>query len=222
MKRILWLPLVFFLFTGIAWGDSVTIILKDGRRIQSSTVWEEGDQVRYKKYGSIIGIPKSKVERIVRPESEESRPASEWLEMALELKQEGVYTDPETALTYIENALRANPDLAAGFIEAGNVYLQTNEIDNAEKAYARAMELEPDNAEIYVAVARLEAQQGKFDAVISRCTQALSIDNSNAAAYELRGVAYIKQDRNIDGVLDLKKACELGNCKALHAYEKNR
>ena len=33
-----------------------TILLKDGRRIEAEQVWLEGEMVRYKKYGTVVGF----------------------------------------------------------------------------------------------------------------------------------------------------------------------
>jgi len=43
-----------------------TIVLKDGRRIEAEQVWLEGEMVRYKKFGTIIGLSKGKVARVIR------------------------------------------------------------------------------------------------------------------------------------------------------------
>ncbi len=42
-----------------------TIYLKDGRTIQSNTVWPEGNFYKYKMYEATIGISKGKVEKVV-------------------------------------------------------------------------------------------------------------------------------------------------------------
>ena len=41
-----------------------TIVMKDGRRIEAEQVWLENGMVRYKKYGTIIGVPKEQVARV--------------------------------------------------------------------------------------------------------------------------------------------------------------
>ncbi len=53
-----------FIFTAPTFCIADTIFLKDGRVIQSAAVWEDGDQVKYRKFGAIVGIPKNLVDRI--------------------------------------------------------------------------------------------------------------------------------------------------------------
>ena len=40
------------------------IHLKDGRRFETPEYREEGDQIRFKRYGGVIGLPKDEIQRI--------------------------------------------------------------------------------------------------------------------------------------------------------------
>jgi len=43
-----------------------TIVMKDGRQIEAEQIWREGEMVRYKKFGTLVGVPKEQVARVVR------------------------------------------------------------------------------------------------------------------------------------------------------------
>jgi hypothetical protein len=49
-----------------------TILLKDGRRIEAEQVWLEGEMVRYKKFGTIVGLPKDQVARVIETNASKS------------------------------------------------------------------------------------------------------------------------------------------------------
>lgn len=62
--------LLFFVFIGVCFSD--TLYLKDGRTINSETVWEEGNYYKYILYGATVGISKNMVERVVFSKKDES------------------------------------------------------------------------------------------------------------------------------------------------------
>jgi hypothetical protein len=47
-----------------ALGYADVVILKSGRRIETTKAWEEGGQIKFYQYGNVVGYPKSDVERI--------------------------------------------------------------------------------------------------------------------------------------------------------------
>ena len=62
--------LLFVVFSGVCFSD--TLYLKDGRTIDSETIWEEGDYYKYILYGATVGISKNMVERVVFSKKDES------------------------------------------------------------------------------------------------------------------------------------------------------
>ena len=51
-----------------------TIVLKDGRRIEAEKVWLEGEVVRYKKFGTVVGLPTRQVARVITEGSTNAGP----------------------------------------------------------------------------------------------------------------------------------------------------
>ena len=66
MKYILTFFLTIFLLPPPIIAD--TIILKNGRQIQTDKVWEKDGVVRYNMYGTVVGHPREDVAKIIRKE----------------------------------------------------------------------------------------------------------------------------------------------------------
>jgi hypothetical protein len=57
-KLILFIVLIIFQTTGLTWGASYLLQLKNGNEVRTSRYWEEGDEIRFYIYGGIAGIHK--------------------------------------------------------------------------------------------------------------------------------------------------------------------
>jgi len=80
VKKILTLitAAVFVMYPSICF-SSYVIHLKDGREFVTDRYWEEGEQIKFKRYGGVIGIQKDQVKGIeekedVPEEKEASKP----------------------------------------------------------------------------------------------------------------------------------------------------
>ena len=58
------ISILFFLIAAVSHAD--TIIFKDGRQVETINAWEEGNQVKCERFGTVVGYPRSTVERIER------------------------------------------------------------------------------------------------------------------------------------------------------------
>jgi hypothetical protein len=68
LKLMLKIFIFFFLLNFISLhplpGFAATIVLKDGRKIEVARFWEEGDFLKYQKYGTTIGLPLERIKHI--------------------------------------------------------------------------------------------------------------------------------------------------------------
>jgi hypothetical protein len=69
LKKLLTLiaAAVFIVYPSICFASYV-IHLKDGREVVTDRYWEEGDQIKFKQYGGIMGIQKDQVKEIEEKE----------------------------------------------------------------------------------------------------------------------------------------------------------
>ena len=63
MKKLLIVMAVFIVYPSICFASYV-IHLKDGRKVVTDRYWEEGDRIKFKQYGGVIGIQKDQVKEI--------------------------------------------------------------------------------------------------------------------------------------------------------------
>src|SRR6266567_5558741 len=77
----------------------------------------------------------------------------------------------------------------------GNGYLEIGDASNAITAYARAMELAPENIDVRLNLANAFLLAGDHQKVTEQCEQVLSLDHNAAAAYYLMGCAHLRLDQ---------------------------
>ncbi len=77
----------------------------------------------------------------------------------------------------------------------GNGYLEKEDATNAVAAYARAIQLAPEDINVHLNLANAYLLEGSNAAVIDLCQQALKLDHNSAAAYYVMGLAYLHMDQ---------------------------
>jgi tetratricopeptide (TPR) repeat protein len=72
----------------------------------------------------------------------------------------------------------------------GVVARQEGDLDHAEQLFREAVEIDPDLAEGYTALASVAHERGDFATAVAQCERALELDSSSALALQLRFDAY--------------------------------
>jgi hypothetical protein len=57
-KLIMFIGLILVKTTGLTWGESYLLHLKNGNELRTSYHWEEGDEIKFFIYGGVAGIQK--------------------------------------------------------------------------------------------------------------------------------------------------------------------
>ena len=107
--------------------------------------------------------------------------------------------------------------LASFAFHRGNFMMMLDQIDEALKAYSRAIELSPNNAAAYTNRGVAYGERGELDLSIKDYFSALKINPDFAEAYNNRGYAYVEKDEIELAIKDLDKAIELQQ-EFPHAY----
>jgi len=81
---------------------------------------------------------------------------------------------------YLLAVTRGYPKLAKGFVELGMNYYQTDELGEAEKAFRRAIELEPRSKDAIYHLGMISLRSRKLDAARSYFREAISLGFGNA------------------------------------------
>jgi hypothetical protein len=61
---IVFMALIVFQPTGVTWGASYLLHLKNGNELRTSHYWEEGDEIKFYVYGGVAGIQKGFITRV--------------------------------------------------------------------------------------------------------------------------------------------------------------
>ena len=99
----------------------------------------------------------------------------------------------------------------------GNFMMMLNQIDKALKAYSRAIELSPNNAEAYLNRGTAYGEKGKPDLAIKDFNTSIQFNPDNAKTYYNRGVAYDMKSDVDHACKDYTKAIQL-NPDFVNAY----
>lgn len=114
--------------------------------------------------------------------------AEPWLGQAAIAQRTG---DPEAALGYLQQAVEAQPVSFEAWRQLAVLYERDGEYTQAAEAYARMIELVPDDADLYVGRAMALARLGEVDPAVEAMTQAQHIDPYREYAWlNVAGAAY--------------------------------
>ncbi len=100
--------------------------------------------------------------------------------------QEGKF---ESALAHFEKAQAAQPQLPGMHLQLGHVYAGLRRLDDARRAFVRAVEIDPDSAEAHFALAVAEYKRRDFRTAADHAMTAAGINPGIARAHLLLGLA---------------------------------
>ena len=116
---------------------------------------------------------------------------------------------PNIALDRVHKQIALVPKSGALQYLLGEVYLARREMDQAETAYLKAVELEPRLMGAYVQLGNLYAAQGKDDQALAKLNEALKVNPKNVVALMLSGVIYGRKGDIAKAQEAYEKALEL-------------
>ena len=120
----------------------------------------------------------------------------------------------EKSITEYTKAIEVDPKIAAAYNNRGDAYVNIGRYGRAISDFTKAIEIEPGNAIAYTNRGNAYSEKGDYDRAISDFTKAIEIDPEHALAYTNRGFVYMmSMDEKTMACKDLKRACELGNCR---------
>jgi len=121
----------------------------------------------------------------------------------------------QRAIEDFNEAVHLNPDYTKAYNNRGNAYYSLGQYQRAIENYNEALRLKPDYADAYGNRGNAYYSLGQHQRAIEDYNEALHLKPDYAMGYNNRGSAYLLQGKKNLGCRDAKKACALGNCKAL-------
>ncbi len=110
------------------------------------------------------------------------------LDQAREATSKG---DSRKSAELLEKLVKADGGDYEGWTELGTARFQLQKLDDAAKAYEKALELKPDYLPALVNLGKLRLAQKKYDQAIEPLTKAVEADPGRAESQYLLGEAYL-------------------------------
>jgi tetratricopeptide (TPR) repeat protein len=122
------------------------------------------------------------------------------------------------AQSLLRQILREDEKDYQSWSELGTAYVLQKNLDQAEKAYQRATEINPAFFLAFVNLGKLRLAQDKFEAAIEPLTQAITIKPDSAQANFLLGEAYLRIKKGSKAVGYLYEALKLEPIEMAEAH----
>lgn len=169
------------------------------------------------------------VELLHRPNTVDSLQAAiDWFDAALDVDPDYaaahagkcralVYAYPETddaafidqANSSCYNALSLNPNLDVVHTALGDLYYETGQYADAEKAYKQALEIVPNSVEALTGLGNTYIRQQKAEAAEARFRQAVGLHPGDWSAYNRLGGFFYRFGRYDEAAAEYRRVVEL-------------
>lgn len=116
----------------------------------------------------------------------------------------------EEALQYHDQAISADPRNHKAYVNKGIVFRLQGKYDDAERCYSKALELQPDYAELHASLGALAVFQDKPAAAVGHLERAIQLDDQLPVAHSNLAMAYALLGRFDDADGELQKAIVRG------------
>ncbi|NLD37797.1 MAG: TonB family protein [Desulfatiglans sp.] len=126
----------------------------------------------------------------------------------------------EKAIVDFDMAIKKSGKTALNYKLRGEVFNALKDYNTAIKDFDRAIKIEPEMLEAYFERGNAFRNLEKYIEAIADYTKVIELDKNYLQAYNNRAVAYNKLNDSENMCLDLKKACNLGDCRGLELAQK--
>jgi tetratricopeptide (TPR) repeat protein len=120
----------------------------------------------------------------------------------------------DTAVELFDRLVAADAKDFQAWTELGTVQLMRNNVEEAEKAYRRAIQERPTFTLALLNLGRLLSAEKKFEEAITPLTEAVTASPTSAEANFLLGEAYLQIKKGSKAVPYLTEAAKLGKAEA--------
>ena len=111
----------------------------------------------------------------------------EALAMVLEVMRAGEW---QTAHELAQELILAHPKLAAAYANVGNIHQQLGDLEKAEQAWLKALELNPGWAAVYNQLGIFYRDQARFEPALAMYQKAIATDEAYANSHRNIAILY--------------------------------
>ncbi len=119
------------------------------------------------------------------------------------------------AIEDFDVAIKISGEIALNYKLRGEAYSALKDYNTAIKDFDCAIKMEPEMLEAYFERGNAFRNLDKYSEAIADYTKVIELDKNYLQAYNNRAVAYNKLNDSENMCLDIKKACDLGDCRGL-------
>src|SRR5207248_9311974 len=119
---------------------------------------------------------------------------------------EGQRGDSAAALKRFESAIEIDPHRPKAHFAQGRVLESIGRTEEAMAAYFRALEFDPNHAEVGLRIAAIQLARDQPDQALSRLDQVVELARDDGEACELRGLAHWKLRHLAEAIADFRAA----------------
>jgi hypothetical protein len=183
----------------------------------------------YKLVGDIAGDPallmkqgqnlKNRSAQIKLPQrSVQKAPAAkdaDWNSAAQALWQNGQYTDPAKAKSYLDKAIATNPKVAESYNNRGLAFYNLKRHQQAINDFSQAIRMKPQYAEAFNNRGNAYYALDQYQQAEADFNRSLQLKPRYAKAHLNRGLVYFQMRKIEESCKDFRRACDLGDCDGL-------
>ena len=126
----------------------------------------------------------------------------------------------DAAIAAYDRVLTMHPNYADAFCYRGDAYDKMGDLEQAEKDYLKAIELDPRNVECYRGLDHVLVQQKRLDEVVRLWNRYLKRKPKDATALFERSGTYYRKGQLDLAQRDISAACRLGNKEACETHQR--
>ncbi|MBN1832233.1 MAG: TonB family protein [Deltaproteobacteria bacterium] len=124
------------------------------------------------------------------------------------------------AIADFNEAIKIVPENGYYYRLRGHVYHELEDYQKAVEDYNKAIEREPDMIDAYFSRGEVLRKQGHYREAIEDYTKVIELDEKYVQAYNGRAFSYNRMKNTGNMCIDLKKACDLGDCRGFDSAKK--
>ena len=141
---------------------------------------------------------------------------ADWNAKAVALWKDDQYTDSKKAISYLEKAIKSDPQMAEAYNNRGNAYRETKQYDNAIRDYNKAIALNANFALAYTNRGNIYYDKRNYQGAIRDYNKSITLDPGDKLSYLNRGLAYHQLKRDDLACKDFETACKNGDCDGIN------
>jgi hypothetical protein len=162
-----------------------------------------------KNRGSQIKLPQRKVNKA--PAAKDT----DWNAAAQALWQNGQYSDPAKAKSYLDKAIATNPKIAESYNNRGLAFYNLERHQEAINDFSQAIRMKPQYAEAFNNRGNAYYALDQYQQAEADFNKSLKLRPRYAKAHLNRGLVYFQMRKIKESCEDFRRACDMGDCDAL-------